>query len=180
MSSARFQVMRRGSSPERVAPVQVVVHHRRQQVVGRGDGVEVAGEVEVDVLHRHHLRVAAARRAALHAEARAEARLAQADHGALADGVQRVAEADRGGGLALAGRGRADAGDQHELARRAFPPRLRHEVQPDLGLVLAIGLQRRVGDAGARGDLGDGPQGGRPGDLKVDGHAARSPCWPRV
>jgi hypothetical protein len=94
----------------------VVVHHRREQVVGRGDGVEVAGEVEVDVLHRHHLRVAAAGRAALDAEARAQRRLAQADGGALPDRVQRVAEADGGGGLALAGRRGTDAGDEHQLA----------------------------------------------------------------
>jgi hypothetical protein len=51
-----------------VAPVDVVVDHRRQQVVRAGDGVEIAGEVEVHVLHRHDLRIAAAGRAALHAE----------------------------------------------------------------------------------------------------------------
>jgi hypothetical protein len=39
--------------------------------------VEVAGEVQVDVLHRHDLRIAAAGRAALHAEARAERGFAQ-------------------------------------------------------------------------------------------------------
>ena len=50
---------------------------RRQQVVGRADGVEVAGEVQVDVLHGNHLGVAAAGRAALDAEHRAQRRLAQ-------------------------------------------------------------------------------------------------------
>src|SRR6185436_19050003 len=34
---------------ERIAPVDVVVNQRREKVVRRGDGVEVAGEVEVDV-----------------------------------------------------------------------------------------------------------------------------------
>jgi hypothetical protein len=38
--------------------------------------------------------------------------------GLLADAVQRVAEADRGGGLALAGRGRGDGGDQDYRANR--------------------------------------------------------------
>src|SRR3546814_18997385 len=60
------------------APVDVVVDQGRQQGVRRGDGVEVAGEVEVDVLHRHHLGVAAAGGAALHAEAGPERGLAQA------------------------------------------------------------------------------------------------------
>src|SRR5690606_32973732 len=64
-----------------VAPVDVVVHHRREQVVGRADGVHVPGEMQVDVLHRHDLGVAAAGGAAFHAEAGPEARLAQAHHG---------------------------------------------------------------------------------------------------
>src|SRR5690606_32636725 len=46
---------------ERVAPVDVVVDHRAEQVVRAGDRVEVAGEVEVDVLHRHDLGIATAR-----------------------------------------------------------------------------------------------------------------------
>ena len=70
---------------ERVAVVDVVVDHRREQVGRDGDRREVAGEVQVDVLHRHDLRVAAARGTALHAEHRSEGGLAQADHGALAD-----------------------------------------------------------------------------------------------
>jgi hypothetical protein len=53
---------------ERIAPVDVVVDQRRQQVVRRPDGMEVAGEMEVDVLHRHDLGIAAAGRAAFHAE----------------------------------------------------------------------------------------------------------------
>ena len=103
---------------ERVAPVDVVVDQRRQQVVRRGDGVEVAGEVEVDVLHRHDLGVAAAGGAALHAERRPERRLAQAQHRLLADVVERVGEADRGRGLAFARRRRRDRRDQDQLAVR--------------------------------------------------------------
>ena len=55
-----------------VAPVDMVVHHRGEQVVCRGDGVEVAGEMQVDLVHRHDLGEAAAGCAALHAEAGAE------------------------------------------------------------------------------------------------------------
>ena len=54
---------------ERVAMQQMRVDHRREQVVRGTDGVHVAGEVEVDVLHRHDLRVAAAGSTPLHAEA---------------------------------------------------------------------------------------------------------------
>src|SRR5215510_6432972 len=81
---------------ERIAPVDVVVDHGSEQVVRRRDRVEVTGEVEVDVLHRNDLSIAAAGRAALHTERRPEARLAQAQHGLLADVIERVSETDGG------------------------------------------------------------------------------------
>ena len=99
-----------------VAVVDVVVDHRREQVVRERDRGEVAGEVQIDVFHRYDLGVATARRAALHTEHRTERRFAQADHGALADAVERIAEADRGRGLALAGRGWRDRRHEHEFA----------------------------------------------------------------
>ena len=63
---------------ERVALMQMIVEHRREQRVRARDRVEVAGEMEVDVVHRDDLREPAARRAALHTEDRAEAWLANA------------------------------------------------------------------------------------------------------
>ena len=62
---------------ERVALLQVVVDQRGEQVVRRGDGVKVAGEVQVDVAGRHDDRLAAAGRAALQTEGRPERRFAQ-------------------------------------------------------------------------------------------------------
>jgi hypothetical protein len=70
--------------------------------LARPDGVEVAGEVQVDVFHRHHLRVAAAGSTALHPEYRAEGGFAQTDHRLLADQVERIAQTNGGGGLAFA------------------------------------------------------------------------------
>ena len=85
MSSARRQPTRSGVDLVRVAVQDRGVEHRREQVVGRADRVDVAGEVEVEVLHRHDLRHAAAGGAALDAEHRAERRLAQAGDRPLAD-----------------------------------------------------------------------------------------------
>ena len=72
---------RHGDSPhvqtQAVAGVDVVVHHRRQQVVGDADSMKVTGEMQVDVFHRQDLRVTAASSAAFHAKARAQTRLAQ-------------------------------------------------------------------------------------------------------
>jgi hypothetical protein len=118
----------------------VVVDQRGEQIVGGADGVDVAGEVEIDVLHRHDLGIAAAGGAALDAEAGPETRLAQAQHRLLADVVEGVGEADRGGGLSFAGRGRRDRGDQDQLAVRPVLQRL-DEVHRHLGLVVAVGLQ---------------------------------------
>jgi len=72
---------------ELVAMMDVVVDQRGEQVVGERDSIEVTGEMQVDVLHRHYLRVAAAGGAALHAEYRAKRGLAQADDRFLPDAV---------------------------------------------------------------------------------------------
>ena len=122
MSTTRFQTIRRGIDAQGVAVVDVVVEHGGQEVVGQLDGVEIAGEVEVDVLHGDDLGIAAAGRPALHAEARPQRRLAQADRGLLADAVQPVAQADAGGGLAFAGRRGRDRRHQHQLAGRPCRP----------------------------------------------------------
>ena len=66
-----------GVDVELVALEEVVVEHGRAQVVGGGDGVDVAGEMEVDVLHGDHLGVATAGGAALDAKAGTQGRLAQ-------------------------------------------------------------------------------------------------------
>ena len=155
---------------QRVAVVHVVVDQCRQQVVRQRDGREVTGEVQVDVLHRHHLRVAAAGRAALHAEHRAQRGLAQADQRLLADAVERIAQAHGGGGLALAGRCGADGRDEDELA--VGPLLQRVQVgQRDLGLVVAIRHQVLVGNAQpVAGDVAHALQCGPLGDLDVRGH----------
>ena len=141
MSSPRRQVMRRASRSSSLSPIDVVVDHGGEQVVGRADGVEIAREVEVDVLHGHHLRIAPAGRPALEAEARPQARLAQADHGLLADAPEAVAQAHGGRRLALArGRG-GDGGDQDQLALGAALEGI-DMLERHLGLVAAVALER--------------------------------------
>ena len=158
---------------ELVAVVDVVVDHRGEQVVGEPDRIEVAGEVQVDVLHRHHLRVAAAGRAALHAEHRPERRLAQADDRLLADAVERVAQADRGGRLAFARGRRADRRDQDQLAVRPVGQRV-DVVERDLGLVVAVGLECSSGMPSFGGDLRDAEHFRFLGYLDVAGHSVTS------
>src|SRR4029077_5165509 len=125
---------------ELVAVVDVVVDERGQQVVGERNGGKVAGEMQVDVLHRHHLRVAAAGRAALHAEYRSQGRLAQAHDGRLAEQVQRIPQPHGRGGLALPGGRRGNTGAQHQPAVGAGIE-LRHVVERHLRLVVPVGFE---------------------------------------
>ena len=131
---------------ELIAPVDMVVDERRKQVVRGGDGVEIAGEMEVHVLHRHDLRVAAAGGTALDAEIGSERGFADADHGLLADTIQAVAEANRRGGLAFACRCRVDGGDEDQLASLVLAG-VCDEFGRDLRLVVAVGEEMLCRDA---------------------------------
>ena len=120
-----------------VTLLQVVVQHGAQQVVGCGDRVHVAGEVQVDVLHRHNLRVAAAGRAALDTKHRAERWLAQGDHCLFTQLCHRLTETDRCGRLAFACGCGIDGGDEYQLTVRiagGFVP----YVGGQLGLVFTV------------------------------------------
>src|SRR5581483_11735771 len=143
---------------ERVPVQQVRLEHRREEVVRRADGVDVAREVEVHVLHRDDLRVARAGGAALDPEHRAERRLAQAEDRLAADRAEALREGDRRRRLALAELRRRDRGDAHELRVRAAGEPLEHRER-DLRLVAPVlvdlvGLEARRG-----GDLRDRPEG---------------------
>ena len=133
----------------------MVIEHRSEQVVCSADGVEVAGEVQVDVFHRNDLRIAAACCTALDAEDRAQRRLTQSDEHVLAELLHAVGQADSGRGLAFTGRGGVDGGDQNQLAVGALD--LVQDVVVNLGLVLAILLQVLIIHTSDLSDLGDGP-----------------------
>ena len=143
-----------GVNAQGVALLDMVVQHCGQQVVCRADGVEVAGKVQVNVLHGHHLGVSAAGSPALDAEHRAQRGLAQGGDGVFADLPQAVGQAHGGGGLALARRGGGDGGDKDQLSVGL----IRHVTQKgvvDLGLVVAVGLPVFFVHAGRFGDLAD-------------------------
>ena len=70
----------------------------------------------------------------------------------FADVVERIAQAHGGGGLALAGRGRRDGGDQNQFAV-LFILEAVDIIERYLGLVAAIGLKGFFGDAELGGDI---------------------------
>ena len=115
------------------------IEHGRQQVVGRSNRVDVAREVQIQVLHRHHLRIAAAGRAPLDPEDRPQRRFPQTEHRLAADRPEPLRERDRRGRLSFArARGR-HPGDADELALRDTSDTLQRR-QVDLRFVAAVRL----------------------------------------
>ncbi len=149
-----------------IGVVNVVVQHGGQQVVGRTDGMEVAGEVQIDILHRNDLGITATSCTTFHAETGSQAGLAQADRGFLANAAQGIAKADRGGGLAFACRSRGNRGHQDKLPVFAFALGAQ-EVVIDLGLVRTVLEQGFRGDAQFFADFADQLRLGFLGNLDI-------------
>ena len=151
---------------QRVAPLQVIVDQRRQQRVRARDRMEVAREMQIDVLHRQQLRVAAASRAPLHAEHRTKARLAHAEHGVVTQPSQRLRQSHGDRALALArGRG-VHRGDEHQAPLHGSA----RDLERNLRLVLPVQVEIIGTQPDVRGDVGDGPKPRRLRDLYVRGN----------
>ena len=142
---------------ERIAEVEMRIDERGQQIVRRSDGVEVAVEMEIDFLAGLHLRAPAACSAALHAEDRAQRRLARGDDGLAANARQALGKADGNHRLALARRGGRGGCDKNEpAARRKFG--IAQQVKPDLGAVGAEILAVLLRDLQLPGDFANRKQ----------------------
>lgn len=162
---------RPGVQAQRVSLMQVVVDHRGEQVMGGGDRVEVARQVQVHPLHRHDLRVAGPGRATLDSERRAHRRLPQREHGAVAPAGQPVGQTDRRRRLALPERSRCHRRDDDVPAQpgRRRPPRRQRRRERDLRDVAAVRHEPERVDAGALRHLRQRTQPRLAGDLQVVG-----------
>jgi len=163
-----------GIDAQRITPVDVIVEHRGQQVVRGRDRVEVAGEMQVDVGHRHDLGLTTAGRSTLLSEAGAEARLPERDRGLLAEPAERIAQPDRRRGLAFTGLRGIDRRHQNQMARRAAGERL-HIFAVELRLVASIGFERVFRDAEPCGDVVHGLLDCAPCDLDIRHGNSSSP-----
>ena len=134
----------------------MVVYHGGKQVVGGGDGVNVAGKVEVDFVHRNNLRAPAARSTAFDAETGAERGFAQREGNALFQALQGIGQTYGNGGFAFAGRGRGQGGNEDEgAARRRGTERMAAVWgRGCLGFGEACRSGDRAGGHGAGGEFG--------------------------
>ncbi|MNS88963.1 hypothetical protein D3C72_1229570 [compost metagenome] len=158
-----------GSDAELVAEFLLVeqagIQGRRRQVVGGAEGMKVPGEVQVHLLHGHHLGMSAPGGAPLDPEHGPEARLAYGGDAGLADVVEPHGKAEGGDRLALAEGGRGDGAHQHQLAS-LFGLRL-EQVETEFALVVALGAELVGRDGEAFGQRVNGETGGLAGDLDI-------------
>ena len=130
----------------------MIVDQRGQEVVCRRDSVHIAGKMQIDFFHRHNLRITAAGRAALNAKHRTERRLTQGNDRFSSNQLHRIAETDRGRGLALAGRRRIDRGNQNQLPVGLVRERA-VQLLAELAFILSIRLNVRFVNAERRRNL---------------------------
>ena len=107
-----------------VSLLEVIVNDGTQQVVCRCDGVHVPCEMKIDFLHRHDLRVSAARSTAFDAEDRTERRLTQRDDRFFSDLFHGLTQTDRCGSFSFTSRCGVDSGYQNQLPVRTLHGRL--------------------------------------------------------
>ena len=154
--------------------------------------MQVAREMQVDVLHRQHLRASTSCRSSLDAKHRAHGRFPDHAGGRAANAVQRLRQANGGHRFPFTeGRG-VDRGHEHEAALR--PVQVLLNARPtDLGDVASVGLepvrgQRQLPRDGRnllkRRFMGDFQVGGHEGSALHDGLsmrrlAAAQPCGSR-
>jgi hypothetical protein len=105
-----------GIEIEGVAEEEMRVDHRRQQIVRRRDGVEVAMEMQIDFLAGLDLGQTAARRAAFHSEHRPQRGFAGSEDRFLTDAFEALRQADGHHRFAFAGGGGRGGGNQDQLA----------------------------------------------------------------
>ena len=158
---------------EREPEVAGVVDHRREQVVRGGDGVDVAGEVQVDVV-RGDQRGAARRRSPPPLTPKTGP-----SEGSRRQSTARlprrripIASADRGGRLALAGGRRVDRRHEDEPARAGGPWRGRRTGERARARSWPCRGPRRP--RARRGGRARGRRRGSAAASKVEGVIARS------
>ena len=94
--------------------IEIVVQEGTNRVMSRSDGMEIAGEVQVDFLHRQHLGIATACSTALHAKAGAERWLTQGYGSLLAYLIQAHSQTYTDGGLTNTHLRRTDGCNQNQ------------------------------------------------------------------
>ena len=144
--------------------MNVIVYERCQQVVSRCDCVEVAREMQIDVLHRNYLSVSAAAGSALDAEHGAEGGLAERQRNLSSGTVQPVGKAYAYRRFAFSERSGIHCRNKYEFAAFALG------AGGHLGLVFSVTFGFVGGVAEFCRDFGYGTRGNTSCDFGVGEH----------
>ena len=93
----------------------VVIQEGSNHVVGLCNGMEIASEMEINLIHRQNLGVTATCSTTLHAEARTQRWFAKSHYSLLANLLHTQGETYGYGGLAITSLGRTDSGNEDEM-----------------------------------------------------------------
>ena len=157
--------------PSRVPVQDVRVEHRGEEVVRRGDRVEVAGEVEVEVLHRHDLRWPPPAAPPLTPKTGPSEASRRQRNGRSPDARKPLRERDRSRRLALAGGVGVIAVTAISLPSGASARRSRTE-RLTLAFVRPYGSSSSGSIPSSEATVDDRPQRGRLRDLEARRHRA--------
>ncbi len=90
----------------------MIIDKSRQEIVTGRYGMGVAGEMEIDVFHRDHLRMASASSTSLESKHGSQGRLSKRHHGAVPEPTQPHREPNGCRCFSLSQRGWVDCGNQ--------------------------------------------------------------------
>ena len=98
-----------------IALMNVVIDEGRKEVIGRRNGMNIPGKVQINLLHGEHLCIAPAGSAALQAEYRAKRGFPQCDNGPFPQAAHGLCQPNGGGGFALSSRGGVHRSNQDQF-----------------------------------------------------------------
>ena len=99
-----------------ISLLNMVVQKGSKKVVGGRNRMKIAGKMQVQLFHGHHLRIAASCGAAFDTEAGPQGGLPQRHHGLLPQTGESLSQSHAGGGLSLPCRSGIDGRHQHQLS----------------------------------------------------------------
>lgn len=128
--------------------------------------MEVAGKMQVHLIHRHDLRITAPRSPAFDPKTRAKGSFSDANGGILADRIQAVAQPNSRSCFPLAGRRWINGCNENKLAA-GFAGKGVYEIFRDLGLIITKWDQSLYWDAQRASDRLYGGFLGISGDFDI-------------
>ena len=154
-----------------VPVMDVVVDRGGEKVVRQPDRMKITGEVQVDLLHGENLGIASPCGAPLHAEARPQRGLAEADHRLLPDGAERIGQTHRRRRFPLPCRGRTHCGHQDQLPILLVRPKqVTAESAGEFRDIPTVEFVIVLFEANPCCDLGDRPKFGPLGNFDICRH----------